>query len=743
MSLVTSDPFAPDEAAVRPAAAAQPSREVNILGLAWQNRWLILLTTIVGFGAAWAVLQRVTPRYTSQSRIYVERNQPRLLENDTQIAQSTSYLYTQAELIRSTPVLSAAVSAPGNASLESFRDVDNPVGFLKDHLTVSVGSQDDIINVSAELPNRDDAAQLVNSIVDAYITKYVEQRKNSAGEMLALLQKEKASRDAELDQRRKALDDFRKKHVELAVKVDEGNIVTQKFAALSASLNNTDLELLEAKALYNRVKKMYDTPAQRLFLLDMAGSDQASLRDLEMERQVQQIEQSLSSERARWGEGHPRVKMLRDALNETREKVAEKQANTIEAYVETVKQRYELLEQKHAELQTAYDATFNNATQVSTEVIELQSLQDAFDRTAKYCEILDDRIRQVDLSEQAAGRLAVTILEVAGPSSLPTYPSQSKFLAVGLFLGGLVGLGLAWLRHLMDHRLKSVDEISELLQLSVLGVVPHSDAGGDRSRAGQFVALAPRSSVAEAIRTLRTALHFSLAGQDVKVIAVTSPVPGDGKTTIASNLAIALAQANQRVLLIDADLRKPSQHVIFNLSSEVGLASVLGDRRPIDEAIIHTDVPQLDVLPCGPLPTNPVELLNNGYFSEVLDMLRGRYDKIIIDSPPVMPVADARVIAAISDATLLVLRAERSTRRMSIGARNELWRVRAMRLGIVLNGVPARKHGAYGYGDSYGGGPGYGYGGYGHEDEESPRSRKKSRALIAAAASASPESAEG
>jgi capsular exopolysaccharide synthesis family protein len=294
----------------------------------------------------------------------------------------------------------------------------------------------------------------------------------------------------------------------------------------------------------------------------------------------------------------------------------------------------------------------------------------------------------------------------------------------------------------MDHRLKSVDEISEVLQLSVLGVVPHSDAGGDRSRAGQFVALAPRSSVAEAIRTLRTALHFGLAGHDVKVIAVTSPMPGDGKTTIASNLAIALSQANQRVLLIDADLRKPSQHIIFNLSSDVGWASVLGDRRPIDEAIIHTDIPNLDVLPCGPLPANPVELLNNGYFSEVLQMLRGRYDKVIVDSPPVMPVADARVIAAISDATLLVLRAERSTRRMSIGARNELWRVRAARLGVVLNGVPPRKQGTYGYGDSYGyGNSGYGYGTYG-EDDASPRSRKKSRALIAASSPASPESVE-
>jgi capsular exopolysaccharide synthesis family protein len=226
----------------------------------------------------------------------------------------------------------------------------------------------------------------------------------------------------------------------------------------------------------------------------------------------------------------------------------------------------------------------------------------------------------------------------------------------------------------------------------------------------------------------------------VKVIAVTSPVPGDGKSTMASNLAIAMAQADQRVLLIDADLRKPTQHLIFNASAEKGLASVLGARLPVSEAIVPSGVPSLDLLPCGPLPANPVELLNNGYFSELLETLKGRYDKILIDSPPVMPVADARVIAAISDATLLVLRAERSTRRMSLGARNELWRVRATRLGVVLNGVPQRKRGAYSYGESYGYGYGYGqgYGAYAAV-EESPTtalSRKKSRALIPATATA-------
>jgi capsular exopolysaccharide synthesis family protein len=212
---------------------------------------------------------------------------------------------------------------------------------------------------------------------------------------------------------------------------------------------------------------------------------------------------------------------------------------------------------------------------------------------------------------------------------------------------------------------------------------------------------------------------------------VTSPSPGDGKSTVASNLAIAMAQAGQRVLLVDADLRKPTQHKIFEVNPERGLGSVLADRRPVEEAIIPSVVDSLDFLPCGPCPSNPVELLNNGFFAELLDHLKDRYDKIVIDSPPVMPVADARVIAAMADATILVLRAEHSTRRLSIAARNELWRVRAPRLGLVVNRVPTGKQDSYNYGY---GSTGYdSYAAYGGELTDERTSSKRASARKAAA----------
>jgi len=733
-SLVGIEPMTP--APIEPhstlADHAGGRRETNLLHLCWKSRWLILLLMTVGGAVGWLVVKRVTPLYSSVSRICVERNLPRILTSDGQVSESANFLYTQAELIQSTSVLAAAVDAPGNADLKSFRDIENRVGFLKKHLRIVVGGQDEIINVIAELPDGHDAAQLVNSIVDAYISKYVEQRRSKTVDVLNVLRNDKERRDAELEERRKALEDYRQQHSALAVHVDKENVVTSRFAALSDELTTTEIALLETKARYYRIKEMYDSPTQRPTLLEMASAQQRAARDTELESRVQQVEQSLISERARWGEGHPRVRLLRDSLDELRARLEKQHGVVINSFVESVQQDYELLDHKRNELRAAYDKQFKMATEVSSQALALTSLEEALKRTEHDCDILEDRMKELNLTEEV-GSMNVSIMDSAAAPSVPSYPVHSQFLAAGIFLGGLTGLGLAWLRDLLDHRIRTIEEMGEVLQLPVLGVLPYFGEGRGAAQAGQMVALSPRSMAAETVRTLRTAIHFGLGGAQSKTFALTSPSPGDGKSTVASNLAIAMAQAGQRVLLIDADLRKPTQHQIFEVNPACGLGSVLAERRPVEEAIIPAVVDSLDLLPCGPCPHNPVELLNNGFFAELLEHLKERYDKIIIDSPPVMPVADARVIAALADATILVLRAEHSTRRLSIAARNELWRVRAPRLGLVVNRVPTGSHESYNYGY---GSTGYdSYSTYGGElADERPSSKRAASARKAAAA---------
>ena len=188
-------------------------------------------------------LQRVTPLYKSVSRVYVERTIPHVLSSEMQVGQSATYLYTQAELIRSTPVLAAVAESPEYSKLESFRDVDNRVGLLQQCMSVTVGQQDDIINVWAELPKPEDAARLVNAVVDAYITKYAENRRSNTVEVLNILRNEKERRDAELEKRQKELADFRKQNPALAIQVDRTNVVTRRFGQLSEELNQTEIAL--------------------------------------------------------------------------------------------------------------------------------------------------------------------------------------------------------------------------------------------------------------------------------------------------------------------------------------------------------------------------------------------------------------------------------------------------------------------------------------------------------------------
>jgi len=226
---------------------------------------------------------------------------------------------------------------------------------------------------------------------------------------------------------------------------------------------------------------------------------------------------------------------------------------------------------------------------------------------------------------------------------------------------------------------------------------------GDRSvvARGRKVHFEPNCRAAEAYRAIRTSVFFGVPEGKAKTIVITSAEPLEGKTTLASNLAIAMAQAGQKTLLLDADFRNPMQYKVFEMNSSDGLVSLLSGTTTIERAIQASGTDGLELLPCKTQLVNSAEIINSKSFSTLLKDLSGRYDRIIIDSPPLLPVTDAQILAATSDVTLLVLRAGKSTRKSSRMARDSLLSVGANLLGVVVNNAP--KRGSYGY-----------YGGYGY-----------------------------
>lgn len=799
----------------------------NFLQIILRHRWTILLTTILCLAVTFLYLLKATPIYTSISRIYVEQNGPMIVsEYEGIMSQSNNYLHTQGELIRSNPIVTDAINDSKAKDFKTFTDVDNVVAYVKKNLDVEVGKKDDIITVSFDSPYPVEAAQIVNAVVQSYVKYQSSQKRSTVSEVRKIFQKEKVERDKELSERLDKLLEFTRENSIVSLDNQSGNVIFDRLAKLSTELTSAQLNSLNAKADYEAVKSMENDPFKikqfasasstagvQVFVNDTENQLQAELRAAEIE---------LKNTRYHCTEDHPAVKAIKAKIDRIKQELDHQAKEFADSYIEVMRLRLKTAMEREDELQKSFDTQFQASRELGIKETELSVLQSEVRRTERLCEILDNRIKDLNVT-QDVGALNISILEVARPSDKPSKPQKAKYLAITLVLGLMLGGGLAVLRDALDYRLRSTDEISSILGIPVLGVVPTMSDGKaislpghkalnslklvftgfsqkseatitnaaakesssifndfqlavedksiiERARKvrlelqsirylqrnrtkmpeniniterheistpkiktvpltakskminlpdvvkhGQKAFLAPKSIFAEAYRTIRTAVFFGIPHQEAKTILITSPAPGDGKTTVASNLAITMAQAGQKTLLLDADLRKPMQHKIFQIDNKEGLSELIAGAIDMEDAIHHGPIGNLDILCCGVNIPNPSEVLNSSSFSRVLKELSERYDRVIIDSPPVGPVADGQILSAISKITILVLRAEKSTRRHSRQAVDSLLSVGGHILGTVVNDVP-RRHGRYGYYSGYDRYGGYGY--YGHKESK-------------------------
>ena len=305
----------------------------------------------------------------------------------------------------------------------------------------------------------------------------------------------------------------------------------------------------------------------------------------------------------------------------------------------------------------------------------------------------------------------LAVVEPAAPSSVPVSPTTALNTLLAAVLGLLAVVGVAFVASQLDDSVKDPDSVREFAGMASLGTIAHMRGERGQSQIYRMVTLLyPRSVTAEAYRTLRVNVEFASLDAPVQTLLVTSAAPGEGKTVTSSNLAVVFAQAGRRVLLVDADLRWPSVHTYFDLPNVHGLTSLLrGDATDVDDVAQPTEQPNLRVLATGPLPPNPAEQLGSQRMQVILGMLRESADIVIFDSPPLVAVADAAVLSAFADGTLLVIDATKSRRRQVAIASAMLTRAGAKILGAVLNRAAATDsfHYAGHYGEADSGSPGH------------------------------------
>ena len=701
----------------------------SLIHILWSERWLILISVFSCLLIAFIYITKVTPVYTSTSRVYVEQSGPKIIAEMEEgvMTQSKNYLYTQAELLKSTPIISEALNNIRIRQMRTFTKVDNIVEFLKRNLDVSVGKSDDIISISFNSPYPIEASELVNTLVDSYIIFHSARKQSTSAEVLKILQNEKATQSKELSEKLQTLLDYRNKNEGLVFEGRQGNLVVEKLEKLSNALTEAQLKTLEYKSVYESIKEMINNPdGITQFVEAQRSTGISSSIDTErakLKAKLDELELNQRNFLRQLTTDHPGSIAYENDIKKLKSQISDLEAGFANAQLVIAQQQYQAAKEKELQINQYYEEQRIQAIDLNEQLTEYTLLQSDYERVKQYCEILDSRIKELNVTEDV-GALNINILEVASPAEKPSEPQKAKYMAIALVLGFMTGFGLALLHDWMDQKLHSAEEISTLLGIPVLGVIPSMSKRDSISERGRKTELKPKSSWAEAYRTIRTAVFFSLPKSEAKTIHITSPAPGDGKTTIVSNLAIGMAQAGQSILILDADFRKPMQHNIFQINHEnIGLSTVLAERASIQEAIQHTGIAGLDLLTRGPEVSNPSEILNSKKFEELLKFLSEKYDRIIIDSPPVSPVTDAQILSAICDLTLLVLRAEKSTRKMSQQAQQSLMSVGARILGVIVNDVP--KKGSYGYYNAYGN-----YNSYYGNDSNSKKEVIKKTAII-------------
>ena len=310
----------------------------------------------------------------------------------------------------------------------------------------------------------------------------------------------------------------------------------------------------------------------------------------------------------------------------------------------------------------------------------------------------------------------------------------------------MAGFGLAYLVDIADKTFRSPDEITKQLGLPLIGHIPVMSTSKkfktDESLIDSVICSyhRPKSQTSEAFRAVRTALYFNTQGKQNSVIQVTSPTPGDGKSTVACNLAVSIAQSGKRVLLVDGDMRRPTIHHMFGIKSNEGFATVLaGKSQWEDHVFTCEEVDGLSILPCGPKPANPAELITSPRVKQLINEMRESYDFVVIDTPPVLAVTDPCPVAARVDGVILTIRIKKNVKISANRAAEILGSIGANVVGVVVNGVGVQSgygsqysYGAYrsgysysGYGQGYGYGYGYGYGKYYDDDMNGQKSNQK------------------
>lgn len=690
-----------------------------------KRRWTVLATCAIVFTLSVIATLRMTRLYQATSRIAVYPENSNVLGlKDLQNANlggdwdEDLSLQTQLSILRSDElalkVIDAlhlesnpafmgpgAVAKPGSGlnSANLRRDPQRMAGLLgtfRNGLSVQVVPQTRVIEVSYIHPDPQLAAEIANTLVKTYIEENFRTKYESTSQTADWLSKELSDLQLKVQTSEEKLVRYQKEKG--IVGIDEKqNIVTSKLDALNKEVIDAQTDRIQKEANY----KLAQSGDPSVFTKMSSDSLLEKLRT-----QQSDLEDQYAQTTTQFGSGYPRVAALKNQLRQVQASIAMEQKRLLEK----VRDEYLAAVQRERLLTTAFEQQKQDANQLNEAAIEYTSLKRDADTNRQLYQDLLQRLKEASVT---AGLRSsnIRVVDVARIPITPAKPDRRRNIELGFLLGLAGGIGLAFLQESLDTTIASVEQLSTITALPALGTIPLQmgangmrgrlvgDAiGGEEPATGPISFLRPKSEAAESYRALRTSILLSSFGAPPKVILVTSALPQEGKTTVSTNSAMVLAQKGGRVLLVDADLRRPGVGRALGLKATAGLSTVLSGVDKVEDAIVpYPQLPNLQVLPAGPIPPNPVELLGSSVMKDHIARWRNEYDHIIIDTPPCLSVTDSVVLSVDADRVILVARSGQTPKAALRRASELLMQVNARVMGVVLNAFNLRSADGYYY----------------------------------------------
>ncbi|MGH9384230.1 MAG: GumC family protein [Vicinamibacterales bacterium] len=698
----------------------------DYLRVFYKRRWTALTALLVVFLTGAINSLRTTPVYEASAPLLIEQQARKVTSLDTALEQRDyqefDFLPTELRILQSralakravraigiqpaTPVPSvertgiAAVYHDARASVSRFIKsvvgapprIEPPpanettaestaIGGFLGGLSVVPVRNTRVVNLAYRSSDPEFAARAVNVLAAEYIKQSIELRLAASQEANDWLGKQLEDQRKKVEETESALQRYRETHSSITTE-DKRDIVVQRLADLNAAVTKAKTDRIDREAEYNRLTMLkQDQQALDAFPAILANP---YVQQLKTEIATLQKQQALLA--ARYGERHPEM------VNATTQlRTAEAKLQTeIDQIVESVRGDFVTAQAREKSLSDALDAQKGEALASNRRGIEYGVLE----REAVSNRQLYENLLQRTKESTVSGGFKSTNIQMIDRAEVPRspiLPQTSRDLFSAFLIGCVVAVALVFGLERLDNRIKLPDEIKMHLKVPFLGMVPSIR---DKS-AAQLLSLGTPPAFSEAIRAIRTSVIFSSPDEKSRSVLVTSTSPHEGKTIVASNLAVALAQAGQRTLVIDADMRRPRMHDVFEYAQEPGLSNVLVSDGDLGTAIRQTTIPHLSFMPAGHIPPNPAELLGSKRCDALLKGLAERFDWVIIDAPPVMAVTDAAVLAHQAGGVLFVIGSEMTARTAAATAISQLVTARGRVIGAVLNGVDLQRHSYY------------------------------------------------